>query len=238
MNVKLKRAMIITAAVIVKFAILTTAVFLLPRALADEDSETLYKIKDIVHSRVTPSARSFPQKMRMLGASGDVLFEDGQTTVCSAMETEEDFLDVIMEIPEITREVNELITQSSHLSYPATNIEIYIEHWSAWNIRIFPKQSRIALGINEQISFAEAVQYCREFENIDVGGYWGFEVDIPENVGELFADFDFLRSLEITDIMREDTETAVRELSGLEGVRVTLRDGKHNIIWFSPEISG
>ncbi len=238
MNVKLKRAMIITAAVIVKFAMLTAAFFLLPRVLADEDSATLYKIKDIVHSRVTPSARRFPEKMRMLGASGNIWDEEGRTTISSTMETEEDFSDVIAAIPEITEEVNGLIAQNQYLSHPAVDIEIYIEHWSEWNIRIYPKQSRIVLGINERISFAEAVQYCREFENIDVGGYWGFDVDIPDNTGELFANFDGLHSLEINSIKCEDTETAVRELSGLEGVKVTLRDRKHNITWFSPEISG
>lgn len=233
MNVKLKRAIIIIAAVIVKFAILFAVCLLLPRIFAGEDAETLYRIKDIVHSRVTPSARRFPEAMRLLGASGSVLFEEGRTTLVSSRETEEDFSDVISEIPAITEEVNELISQSEHLSYPATDIEIYIEHWTEWNIRIFPKQSRIELGINERISLAEAVEYCRGFENIGFGGYGGYSVDLPDNVGELFADLDDLNSLRIDSILYGDTEMAVRELSELEGVDITLgtfENGKYKHI--------
>lgn len=232
MNVKPKRAVII-AVIIAIPAILFAASLLLPRIFADEDSETLYNIKDIVHSRVTPSARSFPEAMRLLGASGSVLFDEGSTTLVSARETEEDFSDVIAEIPAITEEVNKLISQSEHLSYPATDIEVYIEYWSEWNIRIFPKQSRIALGINERISLAEALEYCRGFENIEIGGYWGYRVDLPDNVGELFADLDGLRSLRIDSILYGDTEMAVRELSELEGVDITLgtiENGKYKHI--------
>lgn len=232
MNVKLKRAIIIISAVIVKLSMLF-AVCLPPRIFADEDSETLYRIKDIVHSRVMPSARRFPEAMRLLGASGSVLFEEGRTTLVSSRETEEDFSDVISEIPAITEEVNKLISQSEHLSYPATDIEIYIEHWTEWNIRIFPKQSRIELGINERISLAEAVEYCRGFENIGFGGYWGYSVDLPDNVGELFADIDDLHSLRIDSILYGDTEMAVRELSELEGVDITLgtiENGKYKHI--------
>ena len=221
MNVKLKRAIIIISAVIVKFAMLF-AVCLLPRIFAGEDAKTLYRIKDIVHSRVTPSARRFPEAMRLLGASGSVLFEEGRTTLVSSRETEEDFSDVISEIPVITEEVNKLISQSEHLSYLATDIEIYIEHWTEWNICIFPRQSKIVLGINERISLAEALEYCRGFENIDIGGYWGYSVDIPDNVGELFADLDDLNSLRIDSILYGDTEMAVRELSEFEGVDVSL----------------
>ena len=232
MNVKLKRAIIIISAVIVKLAMLF-AVCLLPRIFADEDTETLYKIKDIVHSRVTPSARRFPEAMRLLGASGSVLFEEGRTTLVSSRETEDDFSDVISEIPAITEEVNKLISQSEHLSYPASDIEIYIEHWTEWNIRIFPKQSRIELGINERISLAEALEYCRGFENIDIGGYWGYSVDLPDNVGELFADIDDLNSLRIDSILYGDTEMAVRELSKLEDIDITLgtfENGKYKHI--------
>lgn len=222
MKRKPKRA-IITAAVIITIpAVLFAAFLLLPRIFADEDSKALYDIKKIVNSRVTPSARRFPEKMELLGGSGSVMFEEGRTTIISSRETEEDFSDVIGAIPEITKEVNELISQSEHLSYPATDIEIYIEHWSEWDIRVIPKQNKIILGINERISFAEAMEYCRGFEDITVGGYWRYSVDLPDNVGELFADFDGLRSLWIDSILYGDTETALRELSELDGVDVEL----------------
>ena len=222
MNVKLKRAIITIAVILAIPAMLFSASLILPRIFADVDSETLYKIKDIVHRRVTPSAQSFPEAMRLLGASGSILFEDGRTTLVSSRKTEEDFSDVIAEIPAITEEINKLIAQSEYLSYPATDIEIYIEHWAEWNICIFPKQGKIALGLNERISLANALEYCRGFENIDIGGYWGYSVDLPDNVGELFADLDGLRSLSIDKILYEDTEMGVRELSELEGVDITL----------------
>lgn len=217
-EIKAVAVIIMIPAILLLFA----AGMLLPKIFANEDTKTLYDIKDIVNSRVTPSARRFPEKMKLLGSSGSILSEEGRTTIISSRETEEDFSDVIAAIPEITKEVNELISQSEHLSYPAVDIEIYIEHWAEWNIRVIPKQNKIILGINERISFAEAMEYCHGFEDIDVGGYCGYSVDLPDNVGELFADFDGLRSLRIDSILYGDTETALRGLSGLDGVDVTL----------------
>lgn len=235
MKAKPKREINAVALIITIPAILLlfAAGMLLPKILIDEDTKTLYKLKDIVHSRITPSARRFPEKMELLGGSGSVMFEEGRTTIISSRETEEDFSDVIAAIPEITKEVNELISQSEHLSYPATDIEIYIEHWAEWDIRVIPKQSKIVLGINERISFAEAMEYCRGFEDITVGGYRGYSVDLPDNVGELFADFDGLRSLRIDSIMHGDTEAALRGMSVLDGVDVelgTFENGKYKRI--------
>lgn len=235
MKAKPKREIKAIAIIIMIPAILLLlgALLLLPKFLIDEDTKTLYKIKEIVNSRVTPSARSFPDRMELLGGSGSVLFEEGRSTIISSRETEEDFSDVIAAITEITREVNELISQRENLSYPAVDIEIYLEHWAEWNIRVIPKQNRIILGINERISFPETMEQCRGFENIDVGGYRGGSVDLPDNVGELFADFDGLRSLRIDGILSEDTETAVRGFSGLDGVDVelgTFENGKHKRI--------
>ena len=220
-----KRSPILIALVIfVIAALIIFSVPFLPRVFGNEETKALYDMKDTLHSYVEPKANDLIDLARHIFGSGNYKFEDGKLKYYMSVKTGDEFSDTITDIPALCCEIRDHAERYPFLSDENTEIKIDIENWANWIIRIDLRSNEISMGLNPRISVTDALEHCKEFETINVGGYWGYDVSIPDNFdSRFFSDFDVLKVLKIDDIEPKDKENEVREaLLGLRGVKVTI----------------
>lgn len=221
----LKRFLIVFVSVTAAMAAVVFSFSFLPRAVGGEETKALYKIKDIVHSRIEPQAGDLLDAARHFSGSGTCEYKNGVLTVLSYTKTGAAFPDAASAVPGLLEELRGCISQNELLSGENTEVEVCVENWSKWEIRIFPKRGKIIIALNGFIPLGEALDCCREFEEIDIGGYWGYSVTLPEDFGaDSFSDFLKLRALTLASLSHGDAERASAALKALSGVDVTIKE--------------
>lgn len=225
---KNKKRILTVFVFVVIAALIISSIYLsllfLPRVLGSEETKALYGMKDVLHSYVNPKTNDLIDFTRHFLGSGKYKFEDGKLKYHMYMKTGDEFADTISDIPSLCHEIKDCVNHYSVLSDENTDIQIDIENWSEWDICIDLKADKITLGLNDRIPITDALDYCKEFETIYVGGYWGYFVLIPDNFdSSYFSDFDMLKVLKIDKIKYEDEENELKEaLSDLSGVNIII----------------
>lgn len=215
---------ILTAAVVIGVILLAASeVFLFPRVFGSEQTKALYRMSDILQSHVHYKERNLGDFVWKYTGSGSVDIEDGKQTYSLYVKTGDDFSAVSADIPAIMDEITQYIADAPALGGEDTEIVLCIENWASWIVRIFPQQSRIAIGLNDDIHVTEALSGCKEFSEIHVGGYRGYSIQLGEGFsGEYFSDFTRLERLEFGSLYPSEEVRLCEALSGLSNVGIFI----------------
>ncbi len=221
----MKKRMLITSLFVVMIVVLMiSSLYLFPKMFASDEMKLLYDMRAILNSHITPKSYHFSDIYEYYFSAGFYKAEDNKESYQMNLYTEEDFFDVIADIDLICVEIKKCI--SSYRVLPNENLEvkIWIENRSNWSIPVSPLANRICVGINNDIPITDVLKYCKNFEEIKIGGYRGYKVSIPDNFNsDYFDGFDNLKLLQIDDFETKQDKVRAEKLSeGLEDVLLII----------------
>jgi len=140
--------------------------------------------------------------------------------------TKEDFKSVMTDINSLCNDIKNCVNYNQNVSKENIEIQIWIENEVNWSISLCPMESQIKIGLDyhEHIFAKDALEFCKEFEEIIIGGYRGGEIFISDDIdSEYFSDFKNLKYLYFSDLSIENDADEIREkLSNLDGVKVII----------------
>lgn len=206
---------------IVIVLVLPLSLYWFPRLFGGAETKALYAMRNTLQSYINPKADNPIDFIQQSMTPGGYSVENDCEKYYLYVKTDDEFADVLSDIYLLNDEIREYVSSNQAFFNQNTEIEICIEKWSFWIIRLYPISNRIAIGLNDDISITEALNYLKDFQNISVGGYWGYNVSVPDDFdSSYFESFDNLKTLEITDV---ENEKELREkLSGLNEIKITI----------------
>lgn len=206
---------------IVIVLVLPLALYWFPRLFGSTETKAFYAMRNTLQSYINPKADNLIDFIHQSLTMGGYSVEDNNEKYYMYVKTDDEYTDVISDIYLLNDEIREYVSSNQVVFNQNTEIEICIENWSFWIIRLYPMSNRIALGLNSDIPITEALDYLKNFQNVSVGGYWGYNVPIPDDFDSSYLEsFDNLKTLEITDV--ENDEELREKLSGLNEIKITI----------------
>lgn len=221
---KRKKKLFIAIALVLSSVFLIFSFYLFPRVFGDEETKAMYKIKSILNSYINFKSNDLVDFIHHNFNAGFYEYENDKLKLSLRVETDEDIIDVLSEVSSLCNEIKAYINNNSGLNDKKVDITVRIEHWAEWSMVLEPNSNHICIGLNDRMSITQILSYCKEFEIIDIGGYWGYYVSIPNDIdSDFFADFPVLKVLRIIEIDTSEMEKRLNEaVSGLreKGVEV------------------
>ena len=140
------------------------------------------------------------------------------------MKTGEDITDVLSKASSLCNDITAYTKTNAILNCSEVDVNIYIEKWSDWSLTLEPLSNSITTGVGFDTSITQVLNFCKEFETVKIGGYWGYTVFIPDDLDDsFFKDFHALKTLTVVEIETCEMEKRLNEaVSGLRerGVEV------------------
>ncbi len=138
------------------------------------------------------------------------------------MKTNDELIEALSKLPAIQSDIDSLT--NNILSDANTELVIRIENWGGWVLNFEPKKNYLSIGVGEQNSLTEILEHCKQFESIQIGGYWGYNVSVADDINsDFFVDFTALKALDISDIETVEMKKA------LDDALASLRDNGVNV---------
>lgn len=186
--------------------------FLFPRLFGSAETKALYKIKSILNSYMNFDSDDLVDLIQHTFQAGSYQYEDGRLRLSFGIKTDEEMTDVLSEVSLLCNEIKTYVRNDSGLNGETTDITVRVEHWAGWSMVLEPNSNRICIGLNDQMPIIQILNYCKEFEIVEIGGYWGYGVSVPHDLeNEFFMDFNALKVLKISDIQTLEMEKQLNE---------------------------
>ena len=174
----------------------------------------LFEMRNILNKYITPKNNSVSDIYMNYFACGLYEIKENNEYYYLRIETEEDFFDVIENINSICKEMKSCTNNYYSPVDEKLKMEIWIENPSNWSMPVYPLENKICLGVNNNIPIDEAMKYCKNFEEIHIGGYRGNKVSVPNNFNSnYFNGFEDLRILQINDFETAEDKARAKKLS-------------------------
>ncbi len=221
----MKKVLLTVLIVCVSIALIALSFYFLPRLFGSDEAKAMYRVKDIMYSHISVSSDDPLDFVRDTFESGTYEYKDEKLCLSLAMKTDLDITEVLSELPAMQSDIDCLIENNELLSDANTELDIRIENWGGWVLTFEPKKNCLSIGAGEQNSLTEILVYCKQFEIIQIGGYWGYNVSVSNDISiDFFEDFTALKALDISNIETEKMQKAVDEALALlrdRGVNIT-----------------
>lgn len=216
---KIKKRLVIAIILILSLVFLVFSFYLFPRVFGNEETKTMYSIIDILNSHINFKSDNPVDLINHTFNVGSYEYEGDRLMLSLGVKTDEDIIDVISKAPVLYNEIKDHINNKSDLNGEKVDVTIRVEHWAEWAVVLEPITNRIVIGIDSQTPITDILSCCKDFEEVDIGGYWGYDISIPDDIEEdFFEDFNALKVLKIRDIktaeMKRRIDEAVSELRG------------------------
>ncbi len=215
--------------IIIGAVLLLLSALLLSRLFESKEDKTLREMNDIIREYMPAKIGDIADFLNSFDA-GLYKYEDDKLTVINAEKVDMELPDALATIGKMNVVLDEYIRQNEILSDEATEIEIRFECRANWSITLMPKTKGIGIGVTRHAPFGkEMLSLCKEYKSIHIGGYWGYDVTIPDDINSsFFEDFTNLESLDIDSIETE----AMKEFldKALEGLPETCTDINTEVI--------
>lgn len=158
------------------------SLYLFPRVFGDTETKAMYKIESILKSYINIKSDNLIDFINNTFHTGSYEYENDNLKFSFGVKTGENITDVLSDVSSLCNEITTYTKNNSDINGKNVEISIRIEHWAEWVVIIEPNLNRIAIGLGHQMSITQMLSYCKEFEIIDIGGYWGYDVSIPEDI--------------------------------------------------------
>lgn len=186
--------------------------FLFPRLFGSAETKALYRIKSILHSYMNFYSDDLVDFIYHNFDAGDYKYENGRLQLSLGVQTDEEIIDVLSKVSLLCNEIKTYTYNKSGLNGETTDITVRVEHWAGWSMVLEPNSKRVCVGLNDQMSIIQILSCCKEFEIVEIGGYWGYGVSIPDDLeNDFFTDFNALKVLKISDIQTLEMERQLNE---------------------------
>lgn len=149
---------------------------------------------------------------------GSYTYENGKLIITNAEKVDMELSDALSSIKKMNIVLEKYLLQNKILSDEDTEIIIRFECQANWSITLMPKTKNIGIGVTRLAPFGkEMLSLCKEYKSIHIGGYWGYNVTIPDDIdSNFFEDFTNLESLDIdsieTEAMKDFLDNALKGL--------------------------
>lgn len=218
-----KKAMIIIAVMV---PVLLTAFIV--HEIVNRD---IIAVKNIVTDYASVDANSFADVYNNIFHLSDIRVENGERQLSIGFESHTGLSDLLPHIADMRDRVNEYV-RSSALNDKIDNVYIIIENHSNWIVRMWTVTDEIVVGADWRdleecrLTHKDVLGFCRNFEDIYIGGYWGGVVRFDEPIDkEFFSGFTKTKKLKIDDIGAKYMAVMLYEASAdlrERGAEVTL----------------
>lgn len=222
----MKKVLLTILIACVSIALIALSFYFVPRLFGSDEIKAMYQVKDIMYSHISVSSDDPLDFVRDTFESGTYEYKDEKLCLSLAMNTDADIIEALSELPTMQSDIDCLIENNELLSDANTELVIRIENWSGWVLNFEPKKNYLSIGVGEQNSLTEILEHCKQFESIQIGGYWGYNVSVADDINsDFFADFTVLKALDISDIetveMKKTLDDALASLRD-RGVNITI----------------
>ncbi len=170
-------------------------------------------MRNILNTYITPKNYSVSDINTHYFNCGLYEVKEGKEYYYLNIKTEENFFDAISDVQIICDEIKNCVSNYCSSENKDLKIEIWIENSSNWSIPVYPLENKICLGLNNDIPIDEALKFCKDFNEIYIGGYRGYKVSVPEDFSSCFDGFDNLKLLQIDDFQTEEDKNRAKKLS-------------------------
>lgn len=230
MKKNILRVITVSSFIIFILILVIFSLYLFPRIFADDGTKLLYKMRNTLNSYVTPKNYYLSDIDKHYFSSGIYEIKDNKECYYLYIKTEDTFYDVISDIDTLCTEMKECINSYRTSGNENTEIVLWIENCSNWSIPVYPLSDKICIGLNHSIPITDALDYCKGFEEISLGGYRGYKILIPQNFNSnYFDDFHSLKRLEISGFSSDKDKNRIsEELLNLDGIDVVIDYEKIN----------
>ena len=143
-----------------------------PRVFGDAETKAMYKIESILKSYVNTKSYNLVDLMNHTFHAGTYEYQNDKLQFSFGIKTDQDITDVLGAVTPMLNKINTYTKSNSDISGKDIDISIRIEHWGDWIVILEPCLNRVAIGLSNQISITRVLSYCKEYEIIDIGGYW------------------------------------------------------------------
>lgn len=222
---KLKKTIVIILIFLILIAFIIASLYWYPRLFGSEEDKAGYGLQSIVYSYVTPKLEDPNDLKYYFFEPGCITHKNESLLLSLAISTGENITAVLTKIDSLCKDVNRFMESNSTLFDETSEVNISIKHWAEWNMSIFPKSNSIYIGSNHETPITDILQYCKGFESVNIGQYWGRGNLIPEGFNSsFFSDFDNLKFLTIEGFDPE-SETLLNDLAfdlNKKGVNVII----------------
>ncbi len=222
----MKKVLLTILIACISIALIALSFYFVPRLFGSDEIKAMYQVKDIMYSHISVSSDDPLDFVRDTFESGTYEYKDEKLCLSLAMNTDADIIEALSELPTMQSDIDCLIENNELLSDANTELVIRIENWSGWVLNFEPKKNYLSIGVGEQNSLTEILEHCKQFESIQIGGYWGYNVSVADDINsDFFADFTVLKALDISDIetveMKKTLDDALASLRD-RGVNITI----------------
>lgn len=210
-------------------------VFLLCFIFHEIINRDVIAVKHIITDYVSIDADSLIDVYNNTFELSHIREENGERLLSFGFGTHSKLADVLAHAPELRDRINEYV-RSSGLRDELDNVHIYIENHANWVVRLWTLSDRIVVGTDwydlekDGLTNKDVLSFCKDFEIIDLGGYWGSSLKFKEPIDkDFFADFTKLRELQMDDIDTKTTALMLNEATAdlqERGVDVRLYYGR------------
>lgn len=230
MKKNILRVIAVISFVVVILILAILSIYLIPRMFANDEVKLLYEMRSILNSHITPKNYYLSDIDKHYFSSGIYEIKDNKECYYLYIKTEDTFYDVISDIDTLCTEMKECINSYRTSGNENTEIVLWIENCSNWSIPVYPLSDKICIGLNHSIPITDALDYCKNFEEISLGSYRGYKILIPQSFNSnYFDDFHSLKRLEISGFSsQEDKNRMKQELLDLDGIEVIVDYEKLN----------
>lgn len=223
MKIKKKIAIAVTI-LFLSPAILLLSFYFFPRVFGSEEVKAVYKIQDILNSHISSKSDDIIDFINHIYRDGGYEYKENKLYLSFGLKTGEDITDVLSKASSLCNDITAYTKTNAILNGSEVDINIRIEKWSDWSLTLEPLSNSITTGVGYDTSITQVLNFCKEFEAVKIGGYWGYTVFIPDDLDDrFFEDFHALKTLTIVEIETREMEKRLNEaVSGLRerGVEV------------------
>lgn len=218
----MKKVLLTILIACVSIALIALSFYFVPRLFGSDEIKAMYQVKDIMYSHISVSSDDPLDFVRDTFESGTYEYKDEKLCLSLAMKTNDELIEALSKLPAIQSDIDSLT--NNILSDANTELVIRIENWGGWVLNFEPKKNYLSIGVGEQNSLTEILEHCKQFESIQIGGYWGYNVSVADDINsDFFVDFTALKALDISDIETVEMKKA------LDDALASLRDNGVNV---------
>lgn len=210
---KIKKRLLVVIILSLSMVFLVFSCYFFPRLFANTEIKTMYKIKSILNSYIDFKSDDLIDFIDHTFNAGDYKYENDELQLTLGVQTSTDIIDLVSKASILCDEIKTYINSNSNFNGKKVDITLRIEHWAEWVVILVPNSNHIIIGLGDQMSITQILSYCKEFEIINIGGYWGNDVSIPDDIEKnFFVDFNALKALKISDIKTPEMEKHLNEV--------------------------
>lgn len=210
---KSKRILIIVIILIFTLLFFVFSFYFFPRVFGNEEIKTMYNIKDILNSYINFKSDNLVDLIDHVFYAGSYKYENDRLQLSLGVKTDKEIIDVVFKADSLCGEIKSYIDNKSNFNSEKIDISIRIENWSNGAVILEPTANRIVIGVDGQTSITDILSHCKDFEVVEIGGYWGYDISIPDDIEEdFFADFNALKTLKISDIRTSEMKSHFDEI--------------------------